>query len=166
MTAKSEFQLDNVWQDKSPEVKEEIIQFWLDNKALGKREQAEQRLPQVAFVARDADGKLAGVSTVYPQRNERLGHEFYYFRCFVAEPQRRQRLAVQLILAARDHFNARFAAGDNPNVIGMIVEVQNEFLRKNRREAVWPNSKFIFVGRNRRGDPVRVFYFDGAMIAE
>jgi hypothetical protein len=94
-----------------------------------------------------------------------VGHPFYYFRCFVEERHRRASLALHLLMAARQELNARFVAGENPQIIGMVLEVQNEALQQFRTEAVWLRTGFVYIGRNQRGDHVRVSYFDGARIA-
>ena len=156
---------DDVWGDKTPEVTEEIITFWLGEKALPTREAAEKRLEQVVYIVREPDnGAIVAVSTVYRQMNQRLGHPFYYFRCFVTEAHRRQLLAAQLLVRIRDKFNARFLAGEDPKAIGMIVEVENQALNERHRKAVWDHSGFVFIGYNQRSQQVRVFYFDGARI--
>ena len=164
MSEEDPFTLENVWRDKSEALQEEIVAYWLAQKALPSREQAVQRLPQVIMLLRDAGGAIAAVSTVYRQHNRQLNHPFFYFRCFVSPEQRRKLLAARLIVSVRDFLNARFAAGSDPDVIGMIVEAENEGLNSEHRQAVWPHSGFVFIGLNGRGQQVRVYYFDGARI--
>lgn len=161
-----DYQLDNVWEAKTPEIRAEIMAFWLRVGALPTREEAEKRVDQVLIVARTvADRQIVAVSSVYLQVNLQLGYPCYYFRCFVEEHHRRASLAFHLLLAARQELNARFVSGENSQAIGMVIEVQNEALRHFRNEAVWPRSGFVYIGRNGRGDPVRVSYFDGARLS-
>jgi hypothetical protein len=166
MQLSNEYYLENVWGVKTPEVQTTIIDFWLRTGALLTREEAIKRAGQVIFVGRTkAHEQIVAVSSVYVQLNQSLGHPFYYFRCFVEETHRRASLALHLLQATRDELNARFVAGENPQVLGMVLEVQNEALQKFRTEAVWPRTSFVYIGRNPRGDHVRVSYFDGARIA-
>ncbi|MBX3015409.1 MAG: hypothetical protein KF832_28070 [Caldilineaceae bacterium] len=159
------YQLDKVWEAKTPALQAEIMRFWLHTGALSSHEEAENRVNQVIFVARTkAEQQIVAISSVYIQVNQQLGYPCYYFRCFVEERHRRASLASQLLLATQQELNARFGGGENPQVIGMVVEVQNEALRQFRTEAIWPHSGFVYIGRNGRGDPVRVAYFDGARI--
>ena len=160
------YYLENLGGAKTPEAQEELIAFWLRTGALPTREEAERRVAQVLFVVRTkAEQQLVAISSVYGQVNQQIGHPFYYFRCFVEEHHRRASLALHLLVATRRELNARFVAGENPQIIGMMLEVQNEALQQFRTEAVWPRTGFVYIGRNQRGDPVRVSYFDGARIA-
>jgi hypothetical protein len=160
------YYLENLWGAKTPGVQEELIGFWLRTGALPARAEAERRVAQAFFVAQTkADQQLVAISSVYVQTNQQVGHPFYYFRCFVEERHRRASLARHLLMAARQELNARFIAGENPQIIGMVLEVQNEALQQFRTEAVWLRTGFVYIGRNQRGDHVRVSYFDGARIA-
>jgi hypothetical protein len=160
------YTLENVWGTKAPELQTEIIDFWLAAGALPSREQATARVDQVIVLGRTtADRQIVAVSTVYEQFNQQLGHPFYYFRCFVDEAHRRASLALHLLVAARQELNARFVAGENPRVLGMVLEVQNAAITQELTQAVWPRTGFVYIGRNARGDQVRIAYFDGARIA-
>ena len=66
------FVFQNVWEEKSDELARELIQFWIDHKALEQAE-AERRVDQVAMVVRDAAGTLVAVSTVKLGFNRSLG---------------------------------------------------------------------------------------------
>lgn len=158
------YTVDNVWEEKSADLKEEIVDFWLREGALGSREQAEQRVSQVVMVARDSFDEVVGVCTAYPRQNSQIRQVFYHYRTFVAAAHRKGSIAYRLVLAARDYFNGRFTQGHDPHIIGMIIEVENEGLRNKFDIAVWPTTGFVFIGYNHRGDHVRVYYFDEARI--
>lgn len=164
MPLANDYTLENVWEDKSEVVKEEIIEFWLRERALGSREQAVGRVKQVVFVARDSFGELVGICTVYPRQNPQTRHNFYHFRTFVSTSHRRHLLAARFAVECRDYFNDRFVAGHDPQIIGMIAETENEALKSKHNQAVWPYSGMVFISYNHRGDHVYVCYFDGARI--
>ncbi len=160
------YYLENIWTAKTSEVQAEIVDFWLQTGALATYEEAAKRVAQVIFLSRaKANGQIVAVSTVYIQFNQQLGHPFYYFRCFVAEAHRRASLALHLLQAAREELNMRFTTGENPQTLGLVLEVQNEAIQQHLTTAVWPRTGFVYIGRNPRGDHVRVSYFDGARIA-
>jgi hypothetical protein len=165
MELPSGYWLENVWENKGEELREEIVRFWLASAALPARDRAVERVDQVIFIVRHGNGEIAGVSTVYKRLNAQLGNTFYYFRCFVAEAHRQENLGAVLLLAARDFLNERYASGKEPEAIGLFVEVENERLKTMRNQAVWPYSQMVYVGKNARGDHLRVFYFDGARIS-
>ncbi|MCH7685629.1 MAG: hypothetical protein IH899_02935 [Planctomycetes bacterium] len=159
------YRLENVRENKTPELKEQIIQLWRESGAMESREQAQKRVEQVIFLVRDEDDRIVAVSTVFRLSNRQLGNRFYYFRCFISEAHRRSHLATNLIIAARDLLNQRFVNGEDTSAIGMLVSVENEILKKNRNHAIWPHSKFVYIGQNERGDHMRVYYFDDARIS-
>ena len=157
--------VETVWNNLTPELSEELIAYWLKEEALPTRELAEKRLEQVYAVARDGEQNLCGVCTVFLNFNRRLENSFYYFRTYVSAEHRRSKLGTKLILTTRDELNARYVSGDHRAAIGMIVEVQNAALKQHHTAAIWPATQFVYIGRNQRGDHVRVYYFDGAHIA-
>lgn len=151
---------------KTPALQAELIDFWVRTGALPTREQAEARVPQAMLLARAAvGGQIVAVSTVYVQFNQQLGHHFYYFRCFVEEAHRRSALAINLLTLVYDELNTRFVAGEQPQILGMVLEVQNAAINQHFTQAVWPRTGFVYIGRNAQGDYVRVAYFAGARIA-
>lgn len=159
------FSFDNVWQCLSSEGKEELINFWLNEGAIKLRESAEQRLPQVAMIARDPEGNIAAVCTIYTQYCPRLENQVYYFRAFTQPRYRVQKLALQLFCAVRDFLEQAFIAGTQMQGIGMLLELESEILKKYVRDAYHPQSKTTFIGKNDRGDHLRVYYFTGAKIS-
>ena len=158
------YTVENVWEEKPEALKEEIIDFWLEERALGSREQAEKRVNQVVFVARDSFGEIAGICTAYPQQNLQLRHNFYHYRTFVAAAHRKGMIGIRLLVEARDYFNGRFTQGHNPDIIGIILEIENKEISRRFTEAIWSQTGFIFIGYNHRNDHVRVYYFDEAHI--
>lgn len=164
MDKSSEYVIDKVWEEKTEDLQKEIINFWVDHGALP-QEQATERVKQVFCVGRDKTGKIVGVGTVYPQFNQQLENSFYYYRSFVAPAHRSSRLATTLLNITRVHLNEEFVKGDNTRCIGMLLEVENEMLKNYWNQAVWPYTGFVYIGKNNRGDHVRINYFDGARIS-
>ncbi len=154
----------NVWEDKTEDLQKEIIEFWVGHGALP-REQATERVKQVFCVGRDKSGKIAGVGTVYPQFNRQLENSFYYYRSFVAPDHRQDLLATNLLNFTSNALNDAFIKGINTRCIGMILEVENEYLKNHWNQGAWPYTGFIYIGKNNRGDHVRVLYFEDARIS-
>ena len=159
------YRLENVWENKTVRLKEEIINFWLHVRALQTRKEAEDRVDQVIFIIRYTNNNIIAVSTVFKQFNKQLNNNFYYFRCFVSREHRRNNLSAVLIVNARDFLNESFITKTNTDVIGMFLVIENEMLKKKRNQAILPYSKCVFVGKNERGDHLRVCYFDDARIS-
>lgn len=146
------------------DLREQVRTLWRRHQALAPAE-VEQRLPQVVAVVHDADGELVAVSSVDARLYPALGHRFFAFRCFVDAEHRRAGLAARLIREVFDACNARHRDGQTTDVIGMIAEAENPGLNRDHNQAVWPHSRFVFVGYNSLGQQVRVRYFDGARVA-
>jgi uncharacterized protein (DUF488 family) len=164
MDRSSEYVIDNVWENKPESLQNEIIELWMSHGVLS-QEQAAERIKQVFCVGRDQSGKIAGVGTVYPQFNKQLENSFYYYRSFVAPDHRSNQLATSLLNFTRENMNEAFVKGVNTRCIGMLVEVENEMLKNYWNQAVWPYTGFVYIGKNNRGDHVRINYFDGARIS-
>mgnify|MGYP000952210758 CR=1 FL=1 len=164
MNKDKEYAIDKIWGNESANLQNEIIELWMAHGVLTK-EQAEDRVRQVFCIGRDKSGKIVGVGTIYPQYNNQLENSFYYYRSFVAPDHRQAALATNLLKFTRDALNEMFVKGINTRFIGMLVEVENEHIKKFRNHGVWPNTGFVYIGKNNRGDHVRVYYFEGARIS-
>jgi hypothetical protein len=140
---------------------DDVLALWATEGAVPEAE-AERRMHEVLMVAIERDTGLAGVSTVYLERNSQLRMDLWHYRTYVAPPHRHGQLAIQLLWHSRDHLKQRYLSGENTRASGMIMEVENEGLRRYFNKAYWLYSDFTFIGENERGDHVRVHYFPGA----
>lgn len=159
-----QFKLQRVWQALDIDLTEEIVSFWVDNKALPSREAAAARVGQVVYVARSSSGQISAVTTAYLQHSEQLNNHFYYMRVFVADASRRSQLGIELLRKVQSYFESLYQQGMLSPAIGLLMEVENPLLKKARNEAVWPTTNFVYIGNNAKGDHQRVYYFDGARI--
>ncbi len=162
--SEEKIKLQRVWQSLTEALTQEIVEFWLAQGAVRDREVALQRVTQVVFVARSESGELVAVNTAYQRHHEQLDLSFYYVRAFVAEPARRSQLAVVMLRRLQSFFDELFQMGALSPAVGLFLEVENPVIKKFRNEAIWPTTKFVYVGQNARGDHQRVYYFDDARI--
>jgi len=125
---------------------------------------ARRRIDQVQLVAVTGDRELAGVSTVYLDRSDRLRTDLWHYRTFVTSDYRQSSLAAQLLFRNQELLERRFVSGEDTRAPGMIFEVENEFLMRSLNTAVWPRSGFTFIGDNALGAHIRVRYFEGARV--
>ncbi len=151
---------------KSPlESKKKLFTSGLSEKAIHLREIAEKRVEQVFFVARDLEKKIVGVNTVYKQYNHQLDNYLYYYRTFISPRARTFQMTGEMMSKTKDYLEAHFVDNTDTEAIGMFLEVENEALKKKLNQAIWPMSKFVYIGKNKRGDHLRVYYFKNALIA-
>jgi hypothetical protein len=140
---------------------DDVLALWAAERAVPEAE-AQRRVHEVLMVAIERDTGLAGVSSVYLQRNAQLRMDLWHYRTYVAPAHRHGQLAIQQLWHSRDHLRERYLSGEDTRASGMIMEVENEGLRRYFNKAYWLYSDFTFIGENERGDHVRVHYFPGA----
>jgi hypothetical protein len=140
---------------------DDVLALWAREGAVPEAE-ASRRVHEVMMVAIDKDDSLAGISSVYLQRNAQLGMDLWHFRTFVGTPHRGSNLSLQLLWTSRDHLEERFVAGEDTRGPGVIIELEHEGLKGWFNRAYWWPSKVSFIGENERGDHVRVYFFPGA----
>lgn len=140
-----------------------VKEMWRTYGAITDEEVIARRAKQIAFVIKDANGVVGGVSTARPVRATFLNnHYFYEFRCFIAPPFRAPGLDSVLARKTSDFLEAQ--SDSITKFKGMLMIVENEALRKQRTKAVWPATGMTFIGYTPQGYPMRVAYFKGARI--
>jgi hypothetical protein len=141
---------------------EAIAAFWRREQAIDEA-QIGARLGQVVLHALDADGVVAGVCTAVAAVAPRLGQPVYFWRTFIGARWRSTRLVRQLLLRSFSLLESHAGAHDHP-CIGVLLELENSRFGKRLREAEWPRSRFVYIGRSPRGLDVRIRYFKGARL--
>jgi hypothetical protein len=141
---------------------DDVLELWDSEQAVPDPGEARRRVHEVLMVALDPDDRVAAISTVYLRRNAQLGLDLWYYRTFVGAEHRMSHLAVRMLWATRDHLRERYLSGEDARAPGMIMEVENEFLRTYYNRAFWVISDFDFIGETPNGAHVRVHYFPGA----
>jgi hypothetical protein len=140
---------------------DDVLALWAAE-GIVPEDEARRRVHEVLMAAIDQETGLAGVSTVYLQRNAQLGMDLWHYRTYVGPAHRHGQLAIQLLWHSRDHLKERYLSGEDTRASGMVMEVENQGLRMYFNKAYWLYSDFTFIGENERGDHVRVHYFPGA----
>ncbi|HKI47973.1 MAG TPA: GNAT family N-acetyltransferase [Desulfobacteria bacterium] len=156
--------IENVWQRVSPDLKKEIVRFWAGTTALTIQAEALERAEEVVFVVRNLSRKIVGVCTAKKIFSERLNNHVYFYRTMIDPGYRRHGLAIDLLIKTRDFLEGQFKQEVERESIGILLTLENEDLNRTFRKAVWPRTGFIFIGYNRNGHQVRIYYFEGAEI--
>jgi hypothetical protein len=150
------------WKQITPELRQEVMDFWLSEGALGDPESAAKRADQVLCVGRDGDGAIWAVGTAYLGVLSTLGQPTYFCRAFIAARRRGQRAMMPFFRAMRDMLEAYNRSLPKPEAIGILLELQNEMLSKRYRLAYEPEADAYFIGYSPRGNQLRLVYFEGA----
>jgi hypothetical protein len=155
--------ITTVWKKVTPELEAELIAFWNANKAVSNDADPSKRAKQAVCIARDEKGQLVGVSTAHPRIVPRLRQPMYYYRNFIAEPARGQKLAPAFLEASKKALQDFNLSQSKPLCLGIMIEMENKAIAAHRNEAQWKEG-FTFIGYSPKGNPLRVWYFDGVKL--
>jgi hypothetical protein len=125
-----EYRLENVYGDISPAVRDEIVAFWLAQRALLDEREARRRVAEVAFLVRNPGGEIVGLNTVYKGAIRSV--PVYFYRSFVRAGDRDPGLSRSLLRSATRYFATRGDArgiafvAENPKLTrrGAVASVQ------------------------------------------
>lgn len=158
--------IENVWQKMSPASQEEVVSFWDENKMLKPGFSSEERARQVVLIIRrQQDKKIVGVSTAALVTFKQLNNnKFYLYRSIILPGYRHPGLTSKVIVETRDCLEEYSKQDLSDRCIGLLTFVENPRINQYRREAIWPASKMAFIGVDKEGRQIRVYYFRGATI--
>ena len=158
------FKYENVFGKITPELAQEIIAFWTEEKALPKDAKPERRAQQAVIAMRDEQGKIAAVSTAVIRVIPRLRQPMYYYRTFCAEQYRGKNTSIPMMKASQQALLDYNLALENPSAIGILIEIENNMIAEHYNEAFWPQTGFSFIGYSQRGLILRAYYFPGFVL--
>lgn len=158
---KSEYRYENVWQKVNEQLAAEIEAFWKAESALPADEEPGKRARQAVLLMRDADGAIAAISTATVKRIPRLQQPLYYYRTFCAEKHRGRRTMLDMLGHCQDALREYNTGMDNPEAIGMLIELESAMLAGRYDEAQNTETGFTFIGQSPRGFNLFVRYFPG-----
>lgn len=152
------------WTELTASDAEDIVAFWKQEKALPPGLDGHQRVSQVVYFARDAEGQIAAVGTALPQLPPQLGQPVYYYRSYVAPSWRSTRVVYNLLRRSMKLLEDDAEANDWP-CIGILMELENERFGEVGRMPIWPRRvPFVYIGRSPRGLECRVYWFQKATL--
>ncbi len=158
-----EITFQNVWEEKNQELLDEIVEVWNRHRALPRGENPLDRAKQVVYLARNKENRIVGISTAYISWVKQLKANMFVYRGFVAQHYRRMGILTKLTLMTRDYLET-IHRSINPRCLGIIATIENAGLNQTLRQAVYPKSKLALIGYTKSGNPIRVYYFQGAEI--
>lgn len=158
------FKYEDIFGKITPELAQEIIAFWTEEKALPKDEKPEVRAQQAVIAMRDEQGKIAAVSTAVIRVIPRLRQPMYYYRTFCAEQYRGKNTSIPMMKASQQALLDYNLTLDKPKAIGILIEIENNLIASHYNEAFWPQTGFSFIGYSPRGFILRAYYFPGFVL--
>lgn len=159
-----DLEISNVWMNVSPGLANEIVSFWMVNRMLPEGIDAHARSKQVVLVIRNK-GKIVGLTSAEIVRYRQLNNNlFYFFRMIVLPEIQLPGIGSKMVVETRDFLESQAEKQMTNKCIGMITIVENPQLVATRNQAVWPSSKMVYIGNDKHGHHIRVYYFKGAKI--
>src|SRR5688500_12967112 len=128
--------LENVWGKDLSLIRAQVLRVWNEQGGpVGKL--AEERLGQLAFVVKNTDGQVAGMSTAFKVYVKQLRNYFFAVRLMLIPQYRVPGLASKLLVCTRDFLESINKYETSDQTIGIITLVENQNLKEKRNEAVW-----------------------------
>ena len=158
------FDVSPVWRQVTPDLKDEVLAFWQQHRAIGDPERARHRADEVVCIARGDDGALCAVSTAVVRVLPRLMQPLYYYRLFFARSVRGQGQVIPFYNHAREVLQAYNAGLAEPESLGVLLELESRYLDAYHKDAYIPEADSTFIGYSPRGLQLRVSYFKGAKL--
>ncbi|MBZ0114854.1 MAG: hypothetical protein K8J08_20505 [Thermoanaerobaculia bacterium] len=169
MATKTEYELRTAWPRAEPFLAEQVIEFWRREEAIVDPSVATRRASELLVVALAGSGEIAAVSTARRGFVEQLGFDCFYYRTFVGAEHRRQGLAPRVLKGGFQVLQERFEEGQDPEVLGLLIEAQSPVISGPAGEASWEKRGMpgcVFIGWSPRGNQLRVWYFATARLPE
>ncbi len=155
---------ENLWQKDLGELKKEIITIWKQHNPGIEEQHADERAKQIVFVIKNEFDQVVGISTAYKAYIKQLRNYLYAMRILILPEYRRPGLAAKLIVETRVFLESIHQQDDENRAIGVITLIENEGLKKVKREAILSASKLVYIGNSSKGHHIRVYYFKGATL--
>ncbi len=129
------------------ELAQELVDFWMGNKAMPNRRRARARVPQVVFIARNKAGRLAGVTTVYASMLNR-NQQYYFYRMFIQPADRVSGMMRFMTIKTREHLSS-LKIKDKPEGMAIVTENIKLMNRGMRRE--FERAGYTCMGKTGKG---------------
>jgi hypothetical protein len=151
------------WRRNDPEIEHEAVEFWTRMANLPADVSAEKRARELAAVAY-RDGRLVGVATAVIAPVEALRCKFAFYRCAVAEEERRSLASTALTVFTRDLIERWSAENPDEGVLGLAAIIESSALQQRQRDPLWTNSGLNLVAFTSKGKQLRVAWFRHARV--
>lgn len=154
------------WELLDPTLATKVAAFSVEQELYPDETTAHIHVRSTATVGLDVSGVVVGIATVEKVLVPQLDTHMWQYRTFIAKTHRQSHLASVMLLETRNFFEDMYVSAKNRECMGMYMEVDNEMLKRVRNHAIWPNSNFVYIGKNERGDHLRVYYFPDARLTD
>jgi GNAT superfamily N-acetyltransferase len=157
-----------VWRKNDTAIRTKAMALWNRLGVLPSDTSLEERADQLSAAAFDGDA-LVGVGTIALAELPQLRRRFGFFRCLVTPEHRQRHLARRLGIHAIQVLGEWSKQNPQEKVLGLAAIVENPKLEETSKLPVWsaPEVKngLVLIGHTRRGNQIRVSWFEHARLA-
>jgi len=119
----------------TPELREELIAFWLNSGALGSRQQAEKRVREAVHVVLNEQGRIVGVNTVFPGKLvDGVEQIYWFYRTFIHPEYRFPGLSSRVFRSTVWHLAGLPRASGMPTGLALVAENPKLYSPAGRRK--------------------------------
>ncbi len=140
-----------VFQTTTEELREEVVDFWMRERALPNRAMAEKRAHELVYVIYADDQEIVGVCTTELVTSQTLKRSAYFLRMFIRPKDRASGLPQEVIRSAWQHLKSR-TPPDGP--FGAMIIGENPKLARPGMMRVLSRRGWSYLGLNVHHLPV------------
>jgi hypothetical protein len=144
-----DYRIDPVFGTMTPQLRGELVQFWLDEGALPNANTAWARTDEVVCLARDPGGEIASVNTARLAPLQRPDNLHYFYRMFTRPRDRRLELVIGMVRACRTFLEA--SPLRDPRARGLVIVAGNPKLQSPAGRRLLSGNGWTLVGTTPRG---------------
>lgn len=152
----------NAWKNVTPPLEAEVLDFLGANASHISREKLGGLAQGAVVIARNDEGIIA-VTMVQKVIARRFDCMLYQYRNAIAKGFHSEELFNSLFTSTFRVLEEAFKKEQTKTALGVLMVVENSWMRDNWKKAVWKGSGLVFAG-TASGLPVRLRYFEGAVI--
>lgn len=135
------------------QLRSQLTQFWLVNRALDNSAEAWRRTFDVACLATDRNDHITGVSSIYVDRLRGDGPTYWFYRAFIRPDSRAFGLAILLLQQTCEGLQRRYA-DEAGAPVGIVIVTENPKLQLPGCSRWFHKHGFELLAKNERGQNV------------
>ena len=142
------YEIDCVYKKLNVMQREEIVDFWLHNRAGLSPREASRRVDEVVCTARNYDNELVGLCTVFPKADLH-SNVFLNYRMFIRPQDRVSGLMKHVLRQAFQYFQSDSEA--RCSALGMVIRTENRKLMRKGMRKLAEKEQWVFVRKDQAG---------------
>lgn len=154
------YRIDAVFGQMTSQLRGELVQFWLDHRALPDANAAWARTDEIVCIARDPAGAIASVNTVYLAPLQGPDDLHYFYRMFTRPQDRLLELTTGMVRLCREALAA--SPLRDRRARGVVIVAENPKLQGPAGHRLLSSKDWVLLGKNPRGFDVWRKLFPGA----